>query len=143
YSPQVTIISPHNMKVAESITLAICVALGGRGRLWGAIFGALVVNYSYSSLTSDLSSAWPYIQGAMFIGVVLFLPDGFVGIWTQLERRMTAGASIPRLFMTALPLLTVALFVLTEAVGLVPEVLRHNWGFGLGITRVFKFTLAH
>src|SRR5688500_12471405 len=43
YSPQVTIISPHNMRVEESILMVIWVALGGRGRLWGAILGTLLV----------------------------------------------------------------------------------------------------
>src|SRR5678815_917810 len=51
YSPQVTIISPHNMRVEESILMVIWVALGGRGRLWGAILGSLLVNYTYAALT--------------------------------------------------------------------------------------------
>src|SRR5687767_2493021 len=76
YSPQVTIISPHNMRVKESILMVIWVALGGRGRLWGAVFGALLVNYTYAALTSDLPAVWPFVQGAMFLAVVLLFPGG-------------------------------------------------------------------
>ena len=43
YSPQVGIITPQNMDVRASIDLLIYVALGGRGRLWGAVLGALAV----------------------------------------------------------------------------------------------------
>ncbi len=124
YAPQVTIISPHNMKVEESITMVIWVALGGRGRLWGAIFGSLLVNYMYASLTSDLPGAWPFIQGGMFLAVVLFFPDGIVGVWDSLERCMTAGAGMVRRAAFGVPLLAVAGFVLGEGLALTPAWMR-------------------
>ncbi|MGA2497492.1 MAG: urea ABC transporter permease subunit UrtC [Tepidisphaeraceae bacterium] len=120
YSPQVTMISPDNMKVQESITMVIWVALGGRGRLWGAIFGSLLVNYMYASLTSDLPTLWPFIQGGMFLGVVLFFPDGIVGLWDSLERCMTAGAGLVRRAAFGVPLLAVAGFILGEGLALTP-----------------------
>jgi urea transport system permease protein len=75
YSPQVGIITPQNMSVPTSILMVIWVALGGRGKLWGAIYGALLVNVSLSSLSSDLPSLWLFVQGGMFLAVVLFFPD--------------------------------------------------------------------
>src|SRR3954470_8907293 len=37
YPAQFTIITPQNMDVAASIEIVIMVAVGGRGRLWGAV----------------------------------------------------------------------------------------------------------
>lgn len=117
YSPQVGIITPQNMNVEMSITMVIWVALGGRGKLWGAIFGALLVNYTYSALTSDMASVWPYIQGGMFIIVVLLFPDGIVGFWDRLEREIKSGADPLRLSLTAIPLVIPTAFMLGEALG--------------------------
>ncbi|MGL1933500.1 MAG: urea ABC transporter permease subunit UrtC [Fibrobacterales bacterium] len=86
YVPQNGIITPNIMRVEDSIWMVIWVALGGRGHLWGAIFGALITNLAFSSLTSDLPQVWPFIQGGMFLLVVLLFPDGFVGLWGKLEK---------------------------------------------------------
>ena len=123
YSPQVTIISPQNMNVEASITMVLWVAIGGRGKLWGAIFGALLVNSTLSALTSDMSSVWLYVEGGMFIAVVMLFPDGFVGLWDELEREVKSGATWRQIFFTALPLVTLAIFVLAEALGM-PRILQ-------------------
>jgi hypothetical protein len=124
YSPQVTIISPHNMRVEESILMVIWVALGGRGRLWGAIFGSLLVNYTYAALTSDMPAVWPFVQGAMFLAVVLLFPGGLVGLWDRFEKEVASGAGVVRSAFALLPLAVLVLFVLGEALGLTPDVLR-------------------
>jgi urea transport system permease protein len=124
YSPQVTIISPHNMRVEESILMVIWVALGGRGRLWGAIYGTLLVNYTYAALTSDMPAVWPFIQGAMFLAVVLFFPDGFVGLWDKVEEKIASRAGFVPVVLAALPVVLMALFVLAEALGLMPTFLQ-------------------
>jgi urea transport system permease protein len=124
YSPQVTIISPHNMRVEESILMVIWVALGGRGRLWGAILGTLLVNYTYAALTSDMPAVWPFVQGAMFLAVVLLFPTGLVGLWDRFEEAVASGAGAARAAITLLPLAVLVLFVLGEALGLTPAVLR-------------------
>jgi hypothetical protein len=124
YSPQVTIISPHNMRVEESILMVIWVALGGRGRLWGAILGALLVNYTYAALTSDLPAVWPFVQGAMFLAVVLFFPGGLVGLWDKVESEVSSGAGVIRSVVAGLPLAVLVLFVLGESLGLTPASFR-------------------
>jgi urea transport system permease protein len=124
YSPQVTIISPHNMRVEESILMVIWVALGGRGRLWGAIFGSLLVNYTYAALTSDMPAVWPFVQGAMFLAVVLLFPGGLVGLWDRFEKEFSSGAGRVRSLFAILPLAVLVLFVLGEALDLTPAVLR-------------------
>ena len=53
YVPQVGIINPSEMQPTNSIEMAIWVAVGGRGTLIGALFGA--VSYTHLTLpTSDL-----------------------------------------------------------------------------------------
>jgi len=141
YSPQFYDITPQNMNVEASITMVIWVALGGRGKLWGAIFGALLVNYTYSAVTSDMASIWPYIQGGMFIIVVLLLPEGFVGFWDRLEREIKSGAPFGQLFFTALPLATVTLFILGEALGFNSHL--HVWKYILVVALLGVSILHH
>lgn len=86
YVPQNGIITPNIMRVEDSIWMVIWVALGGRGNLWGAIIGALLTNFAFSILTSDLPSVWPFIQGGMFLAVVLMFPDGISGLWKKFEK---------------------------------------------------------
>ncbi|MBV8780954.1 MAG: urea ABC transporter permease subunit UrtC [Phycisphaerae bacterium] len=124
YSPQVGIITPQNMSVETSILMVIWVALGGRGKLWGAIFGALLTNVTLSSLSSDLPGLWLFVQGGMFLLVVLLFPDGFVGLWSAAERQLASGVSWLRALWTILPLVLVGLFVMAESLTLMPRFLR-------------------
>lgn len=84
YTPQIGIITPATMEPVVSIMMVLWVAIGGRGTLTGAVLGTLVVNYTESFLTSSLPKVWPLVQGALFLIVVLFLPDGLVGAIKQL-----------------------------------------------------------
>ena len=91
YSPQVGIITPQNMNVEESIFFVVCVAVGGRGRLWGAIFGMLLMNVVRSSLSSDMPDVWLFALGGISVAVVLFFPEGFAGLWAKMEIQISTG----------------------------------------------------
>jgi urea transport system permease protein len=80
YVPQVGIINPSEMSPANSIEIAIWVAVGGRGTLAGAILGAGVVNGAKSFFTQAFPEYWLYVLGLAFILVTLFLPQGLAGI---------------------------------------------------------------
>jgi urea transport system permease protein len=80
YSPQNGIITPSNMDFTESTIMVVCVAVGGRGTLTGAVIGAFAVYYLKAYLTSHFPEAWEYILGALFISVVLFFPAGLYGL---------------------------------------------------------------
>ncbi len=80
YVPQVGIINPGEMSPANSIEIAIWVAVGGRGTLTGAIVGAGIVNGAKSYLTQAFPEIWLYFLGLLFILVTLFLPQGVVGL---------------------------------------------------------------
>jgi urea transport system permease protein len=79
YVPQVGIITPAKIGVLPSIEMIIWVAVGGRGTLLGPIVGAFGVNWLQSILTTSYPDLWLLVLGGMFVGVVLFFPDGVVG----------------------------------------------------------------
>lgn len=85
YAPQMGIFTPANMAADKSILVVIWVAVGGRGTLSGAILGALSVNLFYSMLTTRAPELWPFIQGLLFLAVVLLMPNGLMGLGAQLK----------------------------------------------------------
>jgi urea transport system permease protein len=89
YVPQVGIINPSEFSPANSIEAVIWTAFGGRGTLWGAALGAIVVNAAKSWFTGVLPNAWLYALGTLFIGVTLFMPKGVAGLfagWSSVKR---------------------------------------------------------
>ena len=95
YVPQVGIINPSEMSVANSIEIAIWVAVGGRGTLIGPVFGAAIVNLSKSWFTTTFPEYWLFFLGLLFILVTLYLPQGVVGLWAKLTRREAKAAAAP------------------------------------------------
>jgi urea transport system permease protein len=86
YVPQVGIINPSEMSPANSIEIAIWVAVGGRGTLLGPVLGAGLVNGAKSFFTQAYPEYWLFFLGLLFILVTLFLPRGVIGIPALLKR---------------------------------------------------------
>ena len=80
YVPQVGIINPGEFAPQNSIEAVIWVAVGGRGTLYGAILGAVLVNAAKTVFTGALPELWLFALGGLFIAVTLFLPRGLVGL---------------------------------------------------------------
>ena len=80
YVPQIGIINPSEFAPINSIEAVIWVAVGGRGTLYGAIAGAVLVNYAKTYLTGAFPEVWLYALGALFVVVTLFLPRGIAGL---------------------------------------------------------------
>jgi len=87
YVPQVGIINPSEFSPANSIEVVIWVAVGGRGVLYGAVVGALLVNFGKSWFTGALPEYWLFALGGLFVAVTLFLPRGIVGLLPAQRRR--------------------------------------------------------
>jgi len=79
YVPQVGIINPSEFAPAASIEIVIWVAVGGRGTLYGAVLGAMLVNYAKTYFTGTLPDLWLYMLGGLFVATTIFLPRGIVG----------------------------------------------------------------
>jgi len=90
YVPQVGIINPSEMSPANSIEIAVWVAVGGRGTLAGPIAGAFVVNLAKSFFTQAFPHLWLYFLGLLFVLVTLLMPQGIAGL---LRRRKGAEAA--------------------------------------------------
>ncbi|MDR2820813.1 MAG: urea ABC transporter permease subunit UrtC [Desulfovibrio sp.] len=88
YVPQVGIINPGVFSPLFSVEMVVCVALGGRGRLYGAVIGALAVNFIKTWFTTAFPDIWLFFLGALFVLVTLFLPEGLAGLPTALRRRL-------------------------------------------------------
>ncbi|GLR24992.1 urea ABC transporter permease subunit UrtC [Limnobacter litoralis] len=87
YVPQVGIINPGEFSPVNSIEIVIWVAVGGRGTLYGAVVGALLVNYAKTRFTAILPDGWLFALGALFVLVTLFLPKGLAGLLQERVNR--------------------------------------------------------
>ena len=88
YVPQVGIINPQEFSPINSIEIIIWVAVGGRGTLFGAVIGALLVNYAKTFFTGALPEVWLFMLGGLFVVTTLFLPRGVVGVYQQWRSRI-------------------------------------------------------
>ena len=80
YVPQVGIINPGEFSPLNSIELVVWVAIGGRGTLYGAVLGAVLVNYAKTYFTGALPELWMFALGTLFIVVTIFLQKGVIGL---------------------------------------------------------------
>lgn len=80
YVPQVGIINPNEFSPLNSIEMVVWVALGGRATLYGAVVGAIVVNYAKTYFTGVLPEVWLFALGGLFVITTIFLPKGVAGL---------------------------------------------------------------
>jgi urea transport system permease protein len=96
YVPQIGIINPSEFAPINSIEIVIWVAVGGRGTLYGAAIGAILVNYAKTYLTGAFPEVWLYALGALFVLVTVFLPGGLLGLLGRRGRSLANGQAVPR-----------------------------------------------
>ncbi|WP_299077934.1 urea ABC transporter permease subunit UrtC [uncultured Ruegeria sp.] len=100
YYPQAGIINPEEMAPIASIYLAVWVAIGGRGRLYGAVIGAAFVSLLSTWFTGGQAPDiplgvytikwvdwWQVLLGVSFVLVTLFAPQGIGGLFDLLANR--------------------------------------------------------
>jgi urea transport system permease protein len=83
YVPQVGIINPGEFAPLNSIEVVIWVAIGGRATLYGAVLGAIGVNYAKTWFTAAFPEIWLFALGGLFVLVTLLLPRGVAGLWRR------------------------------------------------------------
>ncbi|OIQ32787.1 MAG: urea ABC transporter permease subunit UrtC [Alphaproteobacteria bacterium MedPE-SWcel] len=99
YYPQAGIVNPAEIAPIASIYLAVWVAIGGRGRLYGAVLGAAFVSLVSTWFTGgqapDINLGvytvhwvdwWQVILGLSFVLVTLFAPKGIGGLFDLMKR---------------------------------------------------------
>jgi len=94
YAAWVGIVSFLDAGPVFSVEGVIWTAVGGRATLVGAFVGAFLIKGLEFLLSGLLADVWQLFMGALFIIVVLWLPDGIVGTiadWVRRWRRGTIG----------------------------------------------------
>ena len=86
YVPQVGIINPGEFTPINSIEIIIWVAIGGRGTLFGAVIGAIAVNYAKTYFTGAFAELWLFMLGGLFVLSTLYLPKGIVGAVKNIQQ---------------------------------------------------------
>jgi urea transport system permease protein len=92
YAAWVGIVSFLDAGPVFSVEGVIWTAVGGRATLVGAFVGAFVIKGLEFLLSGLLADVWQLFMGALFIIVVLWMPDGIVGTiadWVRAWRRRT------------------------------------------------------
>lgn len=100
YYPQAGIVNPAEIAPIASIYLAVWVAIGGRGRLYGAVIGAAFVSLLSTWFTGgkapDVNLGfytiswvdwWTVLLGLSFVAVTLFAPKGIGGLFDLFTNR--------------------------------------------------------
>ena len=93
YVPQVGIINPGEFSPLNSIEIVIWVAIGGRGTLYGALIGAIVVSYAKTRFTAIMPEAWLFGLGGLFVLVTLLLPKGLAGLVMNLMDKIESSSN--------------------------------------------------
>ena len=91
YVPQVGIINPGEFSPVNSIEIVVWVAVGGRGTLYGAVVGAILVSYAKTRFTSLAPESWLFMLGALFVFVTVFLPKGLAGLLKKKQESDSSG----------------------------------------------------
>jgi branched-chain amino acid transport system permease protein len=72
-------VSPADAELATSVEILLMVALGGRGTLYGPALGAAMI-VLLKNVVSVYTHRWLLILGAVYIGTIVYAPEGIVGL---------------------------------------------------------------
>jgi branched-chain amino acid transport system permease protein len=84
-------ISPQTLSLASSAEVLLMVISGGSGTLLGPIAGAALV-VMIKNVASAYVERWNLLLGAIFVVIVLFMPEGFVPGSVRLARWAFRGS---------------------------------------------------
>lgn len=79
-------ISPDEASFTRSIELVVMIVVGGLGRIYGAVFGAIIITALPQFLTS-LHDYEHMVFGAIIIFVMIFMPKGVVSLFDVFKRK--------------------------------------------------------
>jgi len=85
------IVSPHTASMAFTVTALLIILIGGVGTLSGALVGAAVYRLLDFGLRRYIGESASFINGAIYILIVLYLPFGIVGTWRLKSAQIKQG----------------------------------------------------
>jgi urea transport system permease protein len=80
FTIQQSLASPSLVGIVPSIEMVVYAAVGGRLSLVGAVLGAMLVGTAKTVFSENFATLWVYFIGFLFVFVVMFLPNGIVGL---------------------------------------------------------------
>lgn len=93
-------VNPELMNWEQSGLVLLMVILGGMGRLWGAVIGAVALIalqeiFRSPALFGTFASHWHLTFGLAIIALVAFMPKGLIGLPEQLRNRRRKASGTP------------------------------------------------
>lgn len=85
------IVSPNVAGLSYTVTALLIILIGGVGTLSGALVGAVAFRLLDFGLRRYIGEAASFINGAIYVVIVLFLPFGIVGTWRLKSANMKQG----------------------------------------------------
>ncbi|WP_415873420.1 branched-chain amino acid ABC transporter permease [Burkholderia gladioli] len=70
------VVAPDVFSPLLATEVILWVAIGGRGRTVGPVVAAVVLTLLRQTVSSYSTDGWPLILGGLFLGCVLFMPNG-------------------------------------------------------------------
>lgn len=88
-------VQPQSFGLDDSFMLAVAVVIGGRGRLAGAVVGALLFEIASSAFGSDLAVLRPVLLGGVLIATMRWFPEGLLPTRQELGGAFIATRADP------------------------------------------------
>ncbi len=85
YAPYNGFVGPVLISFVMATQVIIWVAIGGRGRIVGAILGTLIINILTPMFNITFPYIWQAFLGLSFILVVVLCPDGLYSLWKKTD----------------------------------------------------------
>jgi branched-chain amino acid transport system permease protein len=85
------IVSPNVAGLGYTVNALLIILIGGVGTLNGALIGAVVFRLLDYGLRRYIGESASFINGAVYVLIVLFLPYGIVGTWKLKSLQINQG----------------------------------------------------
>lgn len=85
------IVSPNVASLGFTVTALLIILIGGVGTLHGALVGAAIYRLLDFGLRRYVGESASFINGAIYVAFVLFIPFGIVGTWRLRSLQMKQG----------------------------------------------------
>ncbi|MDF2531774.1 MAG: branched-chain amino acid transporter, partial [Clostridia bacterium] len=95
YAIHMRFVSTSVLGVAKTIDALLATVIGGMGNLYGAILGTGIVNFAGEYLSKlakvhPIFERWYIIFGFLYILIVLFAPQGVIGLIKKITNKIAA-----------------------------------------------------
>ncbi len=95
------VVAPENTGFVFGTELVVWTALGGRGTIIGPILGTIGIDFLSANLSGQLPFLYQLVIGALFVVMIIFLPNGLAAIATAVFSRLRSdengGSDVPQL----------------------------------------------